>query len=213
MSAAPRNVKVFLCGEGPNELGSRSGHGSYQTDKQPGVLHALLARVQAAGWEVGGARDWKSIRKFKAGAARHQDTHNVLGAALDAKEAGCEVLVFSRDLDKDATRKDGIEEGIRRVLETSAPALEVIGGAAVPTLEGWLLALLQERHTEELSPTRASLLLAEKGVAPKDGAAMVLLVEEANLGKLPGDAVSLTAWLARARAVLLSMVAKRSGPG
>lgn len=210
MSAAPRKVKVFLCGEGPNELGSRFGHRSYQTDERPGVLHALLARVQADGWEVGGARDWKSIRKFRAGAAAHQDTHNVLGVALDAKEAGCDVLAFSRDLDRDATRRDGIEEGIRRVRELSA-APEVSGGVAIPTLEGWMLALLRERGTEELTPKRASLLLAEKGVEPKDGAAMIRVVEEADFGELPGDAASLAAWLTRARAVLPTLVAKRVG--
>ncbi len=46
MSGAPRKVRVFLSGEGSNELGSRFGHPSFQSDERPGVLHALLSRVQ-----------------------------------------------------------------------------------------------------------------------------------------------------------------------
>lgn len=159
---------------------------------------------------MGGARDWTSIRKYKAGAA-HRDTHNVLGVALDAKEAGCDVLAFSRDLDSDVTRKDAIEEGIRRVPETFSEAPEVIGGVAVPTLEGWILALLRVRQTEELTPKRALFVLDEKGVPSKDGLAMVHVVEEADLDQLPSDAVSLAAWLARARTVLPKLSAIHAG--
>jgi hypothetical protein len=207
-----RRAKVFLCGEGPNELGSRFGHPAYHSDKRPGVLHALLARVQPTGWEVGGAREWKRIRKFKSpgGKASHEDTHNVLGAALDAKEAGCDVLAFSRDGDRDPARHDAIEEGIRKVPETVPSAPAVIGGVAVPTLEGWILALSQERRTEELTPKRAEQALQDKGVKPKDGTAMVRLIEEADLSKLPSDATSLAAWLARAKNVLPPLVAELS---
>ena len=206
--AASPKVKVFLCGEGRNELGSRRGHPAYQTDAEPGVLHALLRRVEASGWEVGGARDWTSIRKYKAGAA-HRDTHNVLGVALDAKEASCDVLAFSRDVDNDPLRQEAVEEGIRRIPDTFAAAPGVIGGAAVPTLEAWILALLGERHAEALTTKRAVVRLEERGVAAKDGRAMVRVVEEADFDELPGDAASLVAWLARARSVLPPLVAKR----
>ena len=208
MSAASPRAKVFLCGEGRNELGSRCGHPAYQTDTEPGVLHALLRRVEASGWEVGGARDWTSISKYKAGAAR-RDTHNILGVALDAKEAGCDVLTFSRDVDNDPMRKDAIEEGIRRIPETFAAAPEVIGGVAAPTVEAWILALLGERHTEDLTTKLATLRLEERGIASKDGRAMVRVVEDADLDELPEDAASLAAWLARARAVLPPLVAQR----
>lgn len=82
----------------------------------------------------------------------------------------------------------------------SPPA--VIGGVAVPTLEGWILALLQEPRTEELTPKRAEQTLEGKGVKLKDGSAMVRAVEEADLSKLPGDATSLATWLARAKMVM-----------
>jgi hypothetical protein len=210
VSAAPRKVKVFLSGEGSSELGSRSGHPSYQNDERPGVLQALLARVQGPGWEVGRACDWRSIRKYRFARAEHEDTLNVLGAALDAKEWECDVLAFSRDVDKDHARKDAIEEGIKRVPQTLANAPQVIGGAAVPTLEGWILALLETRGTETLTPKRAEETLAGKGVLPKNGPAMAGVVEAADLAKIPPDATSLRAWLRRAEGVLPPLVAIRA---
>jgi hypothetical protein len=174
------------------------------------VLHVLLERVQPDGWEIGGARDWKGIRKYRAGAARHADTHNVLGVAKDAKDAGCEVLAFSRDLDRDTARKQAIEDGIARVPEVLAGAPAVIGGVAVPTLEGWILALLGVGASEALSPRRAEEALVQKGVARKDGAAMVRVVEDADLAGIPADATSLRVWLGRAAAVLPPLVADRA---
>ncbi|NUQ78085.1 MAG: hypothetical protein HUU21_31525 [Polyangiaceae bacterium] len=203
-----RNAKVFLCGEGSNELGSRFGDAAYQSDERPGVLHALLVRVQPTGWEIGGVREWKRIRKYRRGGPQHKDTHNVLGAALDAKEAGCDVLAFSRDCDRDAHRRDAIEEGIRMVPSTLPSAPAVIGGVAIPTLEGWILALLQELRTEEFTPRRAEQKLEQKGVKLKVTEAMVRVVEEADLSKVPSDATSLAAWIARARNVLPPLVEK-----
>ena len=198
--SAPRKVKVFLCGEGANELGSRNAPRAFQHDREPGVLHVLLERVQREGWEVGGARSWKQIPKYRVGRAAHQDTRNVEAAALDAREAECDVLAFSRDVDTESGRKDAIEEGIKRVTSPS-----VIGGAAVPTLEGWVLALLGVAGSEALSPKRAEKLLEENGIPRKDTAAMVHVVESADVAALPKDATSLRLWLDRAQ-VLTTLV-------
>ena len=205
--AASGKVRVFLAGEGSNELGGYFGHRTWHRDDRPGVLQALLTRVQATGWEVGGARDWKSIRKFQARKAGHADTRNVLGVALDAKDVGCEVLAFSRDQDREPERRDAVEEGVRLVPEQIRDAPEVIGGVAVPKLEGWILALRGARGTEQLSPRRAEEDLERLGVAVKDGEAMVQVVEEADLEAIPQDAASLTTWFDRARAVLPRRVA------
>ncbi|AUX40111.1 hypothetical protein SOCE26_015080 [Sorangium cellulosum] len=202
MTKPPERLRIFLVGEGENELGSRAGAPAYQSDKRPGVLWTLLSRVLPAGWVVGGAREWKSIRKYQARGATHEDTRNVLGAALDAKEAGCDVLAFSRDIDRDPARREAIEEGIRRVASSISAPPEVIGGVAVPALSGWILALLGEKATEELSPLRAQAMLAAKGMMPDDGAALVRVAEDADLDAVPQDATSLAEWIARARAVL-----------
>lgn len=193
--------KIFLCGEGSNELGSRFKPAAFQHDREPGVLHALLERVQPSGWEIGGARDWKGIRKFRVGGAKHADTHNVLGAAKDAIDAGCDVLVFARDRDKDLARVDAVEEGIARVAQIFARPPEVVGAVAVPLLEGWILALLRVRRTEELAPKRAEEDLIAKGVPAKDREAMVRVIEEADLDQLPDAAASLRLWLTRAAAL------------
>jgi hypothetical protein len=200
-------VKVFLAGEGPNELGSRAYPPPHdRLEKRPGVLEALLQRVQPDGWEVGGARVWKKIRKLRAGGARHADTHNVLGAVLDAKEAGCDVLVFSRDQDKDEERAEAIREGIERAPQEIRGAPPIVGGVAIPLLEGWILALLGQRGTEALSPKAAQAALVARGCGVKDGAAMVDIVRDADLAALPDDAASLQAWLDRANEVLPPLV-------
>lgn len=202
-----KKVAVFLAGEGKNELGSRVGPPAFQTGDHPGVLQILLERVQPTGWEVKGARTWASVRKLRVGRSEHRDEINVLAIALDAKEAGCDVLAFSRDRDRDEERAEAIKRGIARV-----EGLDVIGGVAIPTLEGWLLALMGERRTEELSPTRAEELLTERGTARKSSSAMAVSAESCDLDAIPDDAWSLRAWLDRARDVLPRLVAQTSGP-
>jgi len=141
-------IKVFLGGEGNNDLGSRWYR---PMGGQPGVVETLLRRVRPDGWRVAGAQDWKSIRKYRAGAARtrpdHEDTRNVLGLVLHAYEEACEMLAFVRDDDGDELR----EPAILQALETIATLgfadeyryeLAVVGGVARPTLEGWILCLL-----------------------------------------------------------------------
>jgi len=205
-------VKVFLAGEGSNELGSFAGHPAYHDDERHGVLHALLTRIQPDGWEVGGARTWKSIRKLRARGATHADTHNVLGATLDAKEARCDVLAFCRDRDTDHERVDAIKTGIARAPTEIPGSPPIVGGVAIPLIEGWLLAVLGEPRTETMSPSAAQKALEARGHAAKDGEAMVRAIEDADLGKLPPDATSLHAWLAQARAVLPPLVASRLAP-
>lgn len=202
-------VRIFLSGEGSNELGSYAGHAAYRNDGVQGVIHALIKKIEPDGWEVGGARTWKNIRKYRANPrAAHADTHNVLALAWDAVEAKCEVLAFCRDVDKEPGREAAVEAGITLVPTSFSRAPDVIGGVAKPALEGWILALLghkgseQDRHVEKT--------LVAKGVASKDGEAMVNVVIDADLAGIPADATSLHLWLNRARAVLPERVRQRA---
>ncbi len=195
-------LRVFLAGEGRSELGSRAGHPVYQSDDQPGVIVALLTKIQPSGWEIGGARMWKSIRKLRVGSAPHADTHNVLGAALDAKEAGCGALAFIRDRDGDDKREQAVEDGIRRARAELGGALEIIGAVAIPKLEGWILALRGHRRTEDMSPGGASAKLAEVLDRKPGLEAMLAVVGAAILETLPHDAKSLAGWLHSARVAL-----------
>lgn len=196
-------VKVFLAGEGKNELGGRIGPAAFHNSDKRGVLEALLEKVRAKpGWVVEGAREWKSYRKFTARGIVDAETRAVMGAALDAREANCQVLAFCRDRDKDIGRKDAIEDGMKRLAHDGSSPLGVIGGVAIPTLEGWVLALMSQSRTDSLSPARAAEKLIELGVPAKDTDAMVRIVDQSNLDAVPVDAQSLRRWLERARDVM-----------
>jgi hypothetical protein len=131
---------------------------------------------------------WRRLRKFRAG-ERAGDDLNLRRLALDAREAGCDVIVFSRDRDGDEAREHSIEAALRSWPEDDPP---IGGGLAVESVEGWIRALRGERRSEGRRWPRL----------PEDTDAFVTLVEEADLHDLPGDAVSLRLWLDRVRAVL-----------
>jgi hypothetical protein len=190
-------VRVFLAGEGKSELGSRAGHPAYQSADQPGVLETLLRRVRAQGWDVGGAREWKSVKSLRVGIGANE-TKRVLALALDAAEAGCQVLAFSRDRDNDFDRVAQILSGIEQARADGAIA--IIGAVAVPLIEGWILALRGVRGTENLSPGGASRRLTEAGVS--GARAYADTAASSDLDGLPADAHSLRAWLAAADASL-----------
>jgi len=202
-------LKVFLGGEGNNDIGTRWQR---PMGDQPGVVETLLRRVRPSGWHVAGARSWKSIRKYRAGAARkradHDDVHNVLGLVLHAYEEACEMLAFVRDLDGEDLR----EQEIRRVLETIATfgfaeeyhyELAVVGGVARPKLEGWILWLLGSTGTDAMTPARVDRELATTDIEPKLTAQYVAIAES---GTLPSGEGSLPEWLAGADATFRQLI-------
>lgn len=192
-------VRVLLAGEGPNELGGWFAERQWRREApEPGVLEALLRAVVPDGWEIADARVWSRIRRLRVGAA-HGDERNVFVLGLDAAEADCALLVFSRDRDNDATRAEAVRNGKRRIAEELGEPPRVVGEVAVPKLEGWILALMGTRRTESLRPARAESDLEKKGVAPKDTSAMVATVSSADLSSVPADAKGLRAWLDSAR--------------
>lgn len=62
-------LKVFLGGEGSNDIGTRW---HVPMGDSPGVAETLLRRVRPSGWRVAGAMQWRSIRKYRAGAANER---------------------------------------------------------------------------------------------------------------------------------------------
>jgi hypothetical protein len=201
-------IKVFLCGEGNNDLGTR-WHKPRGDD--PGVLEALLRRVRADGWHIECALDWKSIRKYRAGAGlfqpSHKDARNVHGLVLRAYEEACEMLVFVRDRDNDDERGMAIDVALESIAalgfaEEFRYKLIIVGGIAHPTLEGWILCLLGVAGTDEMTATGASRALAAK-IPAKSTAAYV---EIAQTNVLPTDDGSLARWLALAQAELNRLI-------
>lgn len=195
------STSVFLGGEGPNELGSRCGHPAYQTGDSPGVIEALLLRIRPDGWTVVGACKWCRIVKLRARGPTPMDEQNVLGLAHEAARARADVLAFTRDADGDEKRPRVIEKAVT-VAGQKFPSVAIVGAAAVPVLEGWILALLGERGTEALGKAAAQRRMVEKGVEEKNTRAMVEVVADADMQAIPKDAASLHRWLNRANAAL-----------
>jgi hypothetical protein len=198
--------KVFLGGEGKHELGSWALEPQYRSPSFPGVLEALLLKVRAEGWEVVGARPWRSIRKYQAGQHRSAERRSVLGLILDAKEAGCDVVVFVRDRDgsrakPNQARVDAIEDAIAEAAEQLTACPDIIGGVAVIRLESWMLALTGVVGTEEERAPEERL--RELGIKPKRTRSYVEHIHDADLQRIPGDAASLRRWIERAQIALL----------
>ncbi|MBI4706259.1 MAG: hypothetical protein HY744_34615 [Deltaproteobacteria bacterium] len=194
-------MKVFLGGEGPDELGSWVYERPYRDAKsmRPGVVEALLRKVSAAGWAVVDGLPWRLIRKYRHGREMHAaEMRNVLGLALRAAEAGCQILAFVRDRDGDDARERDVEAGIGDA-KARFPQLKIVGGVAIEELEAWLLALLGSSGTEAMHDAKA--LLADLHEV-RSTEQKVELVEQADLPRVPKDAVSLKAWLGRAEDVL-----------
>ena len=205
-------VKVWLGGEGPSEIGDRDR----REGERVGALEALLRKVEAEGWRVAGAVRWQRIRKFVVGAARgrdnHGDIHSIAGLLNMAYEAGCEVVVFSRDVDAERERADAIARGIElsRAID-HLRHLGVVGGPAVPALEGWILALRGVRDTEMMSRQKANALLDEAGLGGKHAEDYVRVIKEADLGRLPPGCDELRRWIETARVVMAKVI--RGGAG
>jgi hypothetical protein len=174
-----------------------------------GVVERLLLGVQPEGWTATGRIEWKHLRKMRAKGPTPREERNVLALVLEAKRGAAHVLAFVRDADGDPERAEAIDAALRTARE-EFPEIEVIGAAAVPVLEGWMLALLGESGTERLGKTAAQSKLREKGIPLKDTPAMVKVVTESSLERVPQDAVGLRGWLSTAREVLPRRVREAS---
>lgn len=199
-------VKVYLGGEGANELGSRAGALAYQTGDNPGVVEALLRRVEPHGWSVIGAIPWRAIRKYRGKGPSPSEERNVLGLVEMANRADAAVVSFVRDSDNDPDRPKTVTSAIEKAAEIF-PRVAVIGGSAIPVLEAWVLAMQGEHGTEELRKAAAQAKLRAKGI-DKDTARMTQVVSDADLDRLPEDAASLRSWTSKARNVLPPLVRK-----
>lgn len=211
-------AKVWIVGEGNNELGAGDGYGG----RDRGVIEALLTRVCDGGWECAGKQQWHAIQKFQAGGARlaahsHGDYLHVLGLVLEAYESAADAVAFTRDVDSDPDREGAINAALAWIRDESGWLIDAIGGVAKPAIEGWILALRAVPRTDEMSRARTLAHLAEHGIGIKSTADYVCIVEQAELGEprhfgLPAGTESLRAWLATAHEVLTHLVHGRPAP-
>lgn len=170
-----------------------------------GAIEALLLRVEPAGWIVAGGTIWRRIRKFKVGAAlgrdNHGDIHSIAGLVNEAFEAACEVVAFTRDVDADRDRADAIARGIA-FATTIFPTVAIIGGPAIPAIEGWIVALFGVRDTEDMSRDHANRELAACDLGGKHAEDYCDVIANADLAALPPGSDALRAWIKTADDVL-----------
>lgn len=189
-----RNKSLLVCGEGKHELGTPVANDG-------GVLEALLTRVSPTGWTVTERRTWKDVRLFRRGGG-DPESRRVLGLAQRADETNCDVVVFARDTDDDPTREALLDRGIEQAGK-AFPNVRIAGGAAVPCLEAWMLALCDVLNADRLNKRKAQERLLEK-LGSVNLAAMVQVVERARQDTIDASSGSLRKWLDRARAALVA---------
>lgn len=192
-----RPLRLLLAGEGVNDLGGWAGDPAYRDPRRLGALTALLAKVSPSGWEVVDAIEWKQIVKLAPGGFATAEMRNVLGAIKRARDLRCDGLAFIRDTDGRVRRRQEIEAALVEARKRFPESIRVIGSPVVPCLEGWALALLGHRGTENLSTPRATATLNAAGVVGTE--AIVEVIGRGALDQLPDDAVSLKSWVGRAR--------------
>ena len=205
-------VRLWIIGEGNNELGLHDGY----EGRSQGVIEALLQKVCATGWTCVQKMQWHAIRRYRAGGARgpgsdHADYWNVLSLVLAAYEDGCEVVAFSRDTDSDLHRESAVVAALRWIDKESGWVIDVIGGVAKPALEGWILALRGARDTDLMSRRQTVEVLATVQIDVKSTTQYLEVVDAATLGDpetfgLAPGTESLQAWLTTAHRVLRRLV-------
>jgi hypothetical protein len=194
--------RVLLAGEGKTELGDWVVHPSFRDKKPlPGVLEALLHKVAPQGWEIRHAIVWKQLTRYRANEpGLGKDELNTRALWLRAVEHDCDLIVFSRDRDRAVERGEAVEKGRKWLDDKCADSsLRVIGGMAHECIEAWVLAMSEQRRTEDLPSAGAKQQLVQRGVT--DLAAMVNAIGAAALARVPNDARSLLAWLPQAQKV------------
>ena len=188
-------LNIYYAGEGTTELGDWANPPQYrQQPPKVGVLEALVTRIANVPMDVVGARVWKDIPKLRPGEKRGHDERRVGQLALFAREAGADVVVFSRDRDRDAQRAIDIEAGIAEAQRETSP--KIVGGVAKEAIEAWVLALKGAQNSESHSKPKVPLI---QQWSISDTTQMVEAIESADLDRIPPDAESLSSWLERAR--------------
>jgi hypothetical protein len=113
---------IRIAGEGSGEIGPRRAvaFGEGGRPSGGGVIEALMAKVRPSGWSIRDAMIWKDVRKLRVNSHGDGEAKTVAGLALQARELGCNALVFLRDRDRSVSRERAIRDAIE-----SAPAKRV----------------------------------------------------------------------------------------
>jgi hypothetical protein len=121
-----------------------------------------------------------------------------MGVALQARDAKADVLVFTRDRDREEARQTAIGEGILQATSAFSACPIIVGGVAIEAIEAWTLALVGERRSHRHA--RPKEHLAAAGITDQ-----VAAIETADIHFPELDSPSLREWLDRARTALVTL--------
>lgn len=186
-------MKIYVAGEGRHEVGKweESPERWSTSERTNGVLYELFIKSGRRG-EVIAGKNWRSIRKFKAGENATPEQRTLKGLALDAKEHGAELVLWARDSDGNTHRERELIPTQDELRITYSGTLRICGGIAAPAIESWILALAkQHSNPDSLTTSRCEQLAAQHDLAREEQ--MVELVRERDLDS--SRSPSLQNWL------------------
>jgi hypothetical protein len=171
-------VRLFVAGEGVDEIGKWSEHSSYRqsSERGDGVLAELFRKKHPATVQDGKA--WTEVSHFRAGIPRG-DAHTLAALALAASEAGVDVLVWARDTDGDAVRVAELKS-TQEELRREYPSLLFVGGLPHPAIEAWVIAI-GDFDTDPESRSKGRLKELAKANDCASEAEMCRLIRERKL--------------------------------
>jgi hypothetical protein len=162
----------------------------------------MVERVAGSPANVVGCAVWRNLRKYRAGQrglpAKDGDVRNLQIAQLQAQEARANVLVALRDTDGQTDR----EAALLAAASTPPTALRTVLGTPHLKLEAWVLACAGTRGAEDLGSQRLNHAMISLGISSKDTGAMVKVVGNCDLSKIPTCATRLRRFLDELRAAL-----------
>lgn len=190
------SLRVYLCGEGKDDIGRWAVEAAYRQQAQPsdGVIGTLARKMVPDGWQVVDGRPLKNVPVLRVGGGeRGSEARRFRGAVQLAREAECDVLLFARDEDGDGSRGDELR-ALAAAPYASPP--EVALAVVVPCIEGWVLELLRPgSRTKAKAQAEWSEHQAATGVSMEE----VVLAWGGSRERLTHD---LQRWLERVKGVL-----------
>jgi Domain of unknown function (DUF4276) len=139
-------MRVFLVGEGPDDIGDLAGHPSFRGGR-PGFLQPIVEKIVGSRAVFDGSKVALLSKRRVSRCQEALEAQAELAAAL-AVNAESELLVFVKDLDSgsDSRRRNPaadvrqMSNEIRRGSSSSSGSeLECVPGIACRTIEAWAL--------------------------------------------------------------------------
>ena len=164
-------LKVFICGEGPSDIGRWARQPEYREQYDShGLIGAIARKVADGEWEICDGLVHKNVPAYRANRIGDSgEVRKLFGAIEMAREAGCDVLLFARDIDG---QQDRSAELRRAAVDLEARGNNITAVALVdPCIEGWALELLGERSKHGWRKTAAKEQLALRWNSSIEGTA------------------------------------------